>query len=165
MRAFTIAVLAATLLASACIDEAADKQTGSADGAAAALPDVTTDSANFTSIQWIDSIKNMGSIREGQKLEVTFRFKNTGSKPLVIQSATPSCGCTVPEKPEKPVMPGEESMIKAVFDSQGRQGTNHKTINVVANTKGTTNHSLEFNVEVVGEKEGPKATSGSPTQF
>jgi hypothetical protein len=62
-------------------------------------------------------------------------------------------------------MPGEESMIKAVFDSQGRQGTNHKTINVVANTKGSTNHSLEFNVEVVGEKEGPKATSGNPTQF
>ncbi|HSR38903.1 MAG TPA: DUF1573 domain-containing protein [Phnomibacter sp.] len=165
MRAFTIAVLAATLLASACIDDAADKPTGSAEGAAAASADVTTDSANFTSIQWIDSIRNMGSIREGQKLEVTFRFKNIGSKPLVIQSATPSCGCTVPEKPEKPVMPGEESMIKAVFDSQGRQGTNHKTINVVANTKGTTNHSLEFNVEVVGEKEGPKATSGSPSQF
>lgn len=164
MKGLTLVVLAATLLASACIDEAAEKQPGTAEGAAAAA-DVTTDSANFTSIQWIDSIKNMGSIREGQKLEVTFRFKNTGDKPLVIQSATPSCGCTVPEKPEKPVMPGEESMIKAVFDSQGRQGTNHKTINVVANTKGTTNHSLEFNVEVVGEKEGPKAAGGNPTQF
>lgn len=126
---------------------------------------VVSNAENLTSIQWIDSVKEMGTILEGQKLEVAFRFRNTGSKPLVIESATPSCGCTVPSKPEKPIMPGDESEIKAVFDSQGRTGTNHKTITVVANTLGSTNHTLTFNVQVIGAKEGPKPAAAPPKQF
>jgi hypothetical protein len=120
---------------------------------------------NLTSIQWIDSVKEMGTILEGQKLEVAFRFRNSGNKPLVIESATPSCGCTVPSKPDKPIMPGDESEIKAVFDSQGRTGTNHKTITVVANTIGSTNHSLTFTVQVLGAKDGPKPAAAPTKQF
>lgn len=150
---------------SSCIDEAGKKVSDTATAVEEKAPDAVADSANFTSIQWIDSIKNMGSIMEGQKLEVTFRFRNSGNKPLIIQSANPSCGCTVPEKPEEPVMPGQEGVIKAVFDSKDRSGTNHKTITVIANTTVTTNHVLEFNVDVVGSKEGPKATTGETQQF
>jgi hypothetical protein len=119
----------------------------------------------LTSILWLDSVKNMGTILEGQKLEVVFRFRNTGSYPLVIESATPSCGCTVPSKPEKPVMSGEEGEIKAVFDSQGRTGTNHKSIAVQANTDGNPTHQLVFDVQVVGKTEGPKPADPSPQKF
>jgi hypothetical protein len=123
------------------------------------------DATKLTTVQWLDSVVNSGTILEGQKLEVSFRFKNTGDKPLVIESAQPSCGCTVPVKPEEPVMPGKEGLIKAVFNSEGRTGTNHKTITVRANTKPSGSHILEFNVTVLGKTDGPKAATSTPQQF
>jgi Protein of unknown function (DUF1573) len=115
-------------------------------------PDVKaamTDSAHFTTIQWMDSLsRNYGAIPEGQKLNVTFRFRNIGTTPLVIGHVQPSCGCTVAEQPEKPVAPGEEGQIRATFNSQGRSGLNHKTLFVDANTKGVQRYSLQFLVQV-----------------
>lgn len=107
-----------------------------------------TDSSRFTTIQWVDSVKDFGKIQEGQKLEVSFRFRNTGNKPLVIEKVQPSCGCTVAEQPTEPVSPGNEGQIKASFNSEGRIGVNHKSLLVTANTKGGQNHSLQFVVEV-----------------
>jgi hypothetical protein len=118
------------------------------DKAGAAPGMAVTDSSQFTSIQWLDSSKDFGKITEGQKLEVAFRFKNTGNKPLVIQRVQPSCGCTVAEQSKEPIAPGAEGQIRATFNSEGRTGVNHKTISVYANTTGTQNHSLQFVVEV-----------------
>jgi hypothetical protein len=87
-----------------------------------------------TSVQLIDSVYNFGTITEGEKVTYSFRFKNSGKKALVITSATASCGCTVPEKPEKPILPGETGFIKVVFNSQGKLGHNEKNITVTANT-------------------------------
>ena len=111
------------------------------------------DSANFTSIQWLDSLdKNFGKIAEGQKLEVSFSFKNTGDKPLVITRVQPSCGCTIAEQPSEPIAPGGQGTIKASFNSEGRMGVNHKTLSVYANTKLTQVHELHFEVEVEKKK-------------
>lgn len=110
------------------------------------------DSTKFTTIQWIDSVKDYGKITEGQKLDVSFRFKNTGDKPLVISSVRPSCGCTAAEPPKEPIAPGAEGVITASFNSQGREGINKKDIYVEANTKGTQNHTIHFDVEVVKGK-------------
>ena len=86
-----------------------------------------------TSVQMIDSIFAIGTIKEGENASFSFRFKNTGNKPLVISSANASCGCTVPEKPEKPIMPGETGFIKVVFHSKGRVGPIQKEVQVVSN--------------------------------
>lgn len=86
-----------------------------------------------TSVQMIDSIYDFGKVVEGQKVEHNYRFKNTGNKALVVSAATASCGCTVPEKPEEPVKPGETGILKVVFNSAGRPGPAHKTITVVSN--------------------------------
>ena len=110
------------------------------------------DTTQFTSIQWIDSTKNLGKIYAGQNLQVHFRFKNTGNKPLVIQSVTPSCGCTVADYPKKAIAPGEESEVTGAFDSKGREGLQQKNMTVVANTKGNQNHVLRFEVEVLKAK-------------
>src|SRR6185436_9886139 len=108
-----------------------------------------TDSANYTTIQWVDSsFHNYGKIKEGEVLEVSFKFKNTGNKPLVISSVTASCGCTVPEKPEKAFAPGEEGTIRAKFDSNGKSGLQQKTVYVTANTAPTKDFQLNFSVEV-----------------
>ncbi|MBK7885662.1 MAG: DUF1573 domain-containing protein [Chitinophagaceae bacterium] len=86
-----------------------------------------------TTVEIIDSLYNFGSVAEGEKVEYSFRFKNSGKNPLVITKTTASCGCTVPEKPEKPIMPGETGFIKVVFDSNGKLGHNTKSITVASN--------------------------------
>jgi len=108
----------------------------------------TVDTANFTSIQWIDSAKKLGKIVEGQNVQVNFKFKNTGDKPLIIQSVSPSCGCTVADYPKNPIAPGEEAEISGSFDSKGREGFQRKTISVMTNTKGSQRHELSFEVDV-----------------
>ena len=102
----------------------------------------------ITTIQWVDSVKMIGKISEGEKVELAYRFINTGDNPLVIENVVPTCGCTVAEKPEAPVAPGKEGIIKASFDSKVRTGMNHKSITVYANTKEMI-HPLVFEVEVI----------------
>ena len=86
--------------------------------------------------------------KEGEVPEITWRFKNTGDKPLVVINAAGTCGCTVAEKPEQPVAPGETGVIKAKFSSEGRVGPNNKQVVVTTNTKGNTTTALGFTVTV-----------------
>jgi hypothetical protein len=109
------------------------------------------DTDNLTSIQWLDSVQQFGKVTDGEKVLITFHFKNTGTKPLVIESASPSCGCTVPEKPNEPIAPGGEGEIKAEFNSAGRVGMASKYITVVCNTPQQT-YSLLFEGEVLPKK-------------
>lgn len=113
------------------------------------LDSTYNDSANYTSIEWLDSThQELGKIKEGQTPEISWRFKNTGDKPLVVINAQGTCGCTVAEKPEQPVAPGEEGLIKAKFSSEGRVGNNEKQVIVTTNTKEKRDHYLNFKVEV-----------------
>jgi len=105
----------------------------------------------MTSIQWIDSAKNLGKVREGEKIEISYRFRNTGNEILIINNIVVSCGCTVAEKPEAPIAPGAEGAIKATFDTKGRVGTNHKTMAVYTNTKEAVS-TVAFEVEVLANK-------------
>jgi hypothetical protein len=102
----------------------------------------------LTTIEWIDSAKNLGKINQGQKLQIAFRFKNSGKNPLVIQAVTPSCGCTVADFPKEPIAPGKEGEITGAFDSNNRSGLQHKEITVIANTEGNSEHKLTFEVDI-----------------
>jgi hypothetical protein len=106
------------------------------------------DTANYTSIQWLDSTYlDLGKQKEGKEIEVTFRFRNTGNKNLIIENVHAPCGCTVPEKPEKPFAPGEEGLIKAKFNGSGH-GQIRKDIAVTANTSPNM-HTLTFGAEMI----------------
>lgn len=140
MKLFSF-LIAVMVLATACQNSAQEKVASSATTADEAA-------ASLTTIQWLDSARNMGQINEGQKIEISFRFKNTGSKPLVIKDVQPSCGCTVPSIPKEPIAPGEEGVIKGIFDSAAKPGINNKTMTVIANTEGSPQHVLSFTVDV-----------------
>ena len=86
-----------------------------------------------TTVQIIDSIYDFGKVAEGEIVEYSYRFKNTGNKPLVVTNVSASCGCTVPEKPEEPIKPGEIGFIKVKFNSENRPGQVHKTVTVSSN--------------------------------
>jgi Protein of unknown function (DUF1573) len=127
MRTFFYLSLSSVLIFSACDVRKNDKIS---DDAAKQMEMASKDS---TTVQIIDSTYNFGKVTDGEKVEFSYRFKNTGTKPLVVNQPTASCGCTVPEKPEKPIMPGETGFIKIVFNSAGRVGQAHKTITVPSN--------------------------------
>jgi hypothetical protein len=114
---------------------------------------IPKDSSLFTKITWLDSTnRDFGAIPEGQKLDVAYRFLNSGSKPLIIARVQPSCGCTVAEQPDEPILPGKEGVIKASFNSEGRVGINHKKLYVIANTHGTQSNEVQFSVLVQKKK-------------
>ncbi len=114
---------------------------------------IPKDSTLFTKITWLDSTtRDFGTIPEGQNLEVAFRFLNSGNKPLIIARVQPSCGCTIAEQPNEPVLPGKEGTIKASFNSEGRVGINHKKLYVMANTFGTQSNEVQFSVLVQKKK-------------
>ena len=63
-----------------------------------------------------------------------FQFTNTGKEPLIISKAKGSCGCTVPEWPKEPIMPGENGIIKVNYDEK-RIGAFNKSITITSNAK------------------------------
>jgi hypothetical protein len=86
-----------------------------------------------TTVQLIDSVFDFGTIKEGDVVSFSYRFKNTGDKPLEVTDVMASCGCTVPEKPQEPIKPGEIGFIKVKFNSDRKPGQAHKTVTVVSN--------------------------------
>lgn len=76
---------------------------------------------------------DFGVITAGEKVAYVFNFTNTGTGSLVINSASTSCGCTVPEFSRKPLAPGQKGTLEVVFDSSGREGIQTKTITVQSN--------------------------------
>ena len=62
-----------------------------------------------------------------------FEFINTGNEPLIILTAKPTCGCTVPDYPKKPIAPDEKGVITISFNPAGREGGFLKTVTVKTN--------------------------------
>jgi len=77
---------------------------------------------------------NYGKITLGSNGVRVFEFTNTGKSPLIITQVKASCGCTVPKKPEQPIMPGEKGKIEVSYDTK-RPGGFSKAITIFSNAK------------------------------
>ncbi|MGG8496853.1 DUF1573 domain-containing protein [Tenacibaculum sp. TC6] len=75
-----------------------------------------------------------GKVALGSEGKRVFEFTNVGDAPLVINDIRSTCGCTVPKKPEKPIMPGEKGQIEVSYDTK-RPGGFSKAITVLSNAK------------------------------
>lgn len=104
-------------------------------------------------LQFDNTTFDFGRIKEGDKVSHTFQVTNTGQAPLIIQSAAPSCGCTVPDWTKTPIPAGGTGFVKAEFDSKGKSGIQDKTITVTANTWPKTT-TLRFKAQVDGKPTG-----------
>src|SRR5690242_20400174 len=60
---------------------------------------------------------DFGDINQGDKVEQTFKFTNTGTEPLLITNVNVQCGCTTPSWPREPIAPGAKGEIVVVFNS------------------------------------------------
>ena len=93
-----------------------------------------------------------GEIAKGSDGIRIFEFTNTGDAPLVITKVNSSCGCTIPKKPEEPILPGETGQIEVKYDTK-RVGPIRKTITVVSNSD-TPTVALKIKGKILDTNEG-----------
>ena len=60
---------------------------------------------------------DFGKIKQGEPVTFVFEIKNISDKPVVVESTSASCGCTTPEKPTEPIMPGTVGKVKVVYNA------------------------------------------------
>ncbi len=98
-------------------------------------------------IEFKTDVIDYGTIEKGANGLRVFEFTNTGNAPLIISRVTSTCGCTVPKKPERPILPGEKGEIEVKYDTQ-RVNPIRKTITVLSNAD-TPTVALKIKGDVV----------------
>jgi Protein of unknown function (DUF1573) len=71
-----------------------------------------TDVAKFNS-ETID----LGNIKQAVPATATFIVTNTGTEPLIIEQANPTCGCTMGDYTKAPIAPGKTGTITATYNA------------------------------------------------
>jgi Protein of unknown function (DUF1573) len=111
----------------------------------------TTANQNGPVLTWDKTTHDFGVIAQGDVVEHTFKFANTGNEPLIITNVQVSCGCTTPKGwPRDPVMPGGKGELTVAFNSTGKMGLQNKPVTIVSNALNDT--KISFTTEVVEKK-------------
>lgn len=103
-----------------------------------------------TTVEWITDTHDFGDQQTGISVGYRYEVKNTGTNDLYIVNVKPSCGCTTPNWTQEPIPPGGKGYVDIEFDTRGKSGLQHKTINVITNTEPSVK-ILSFKCNVVGE--------------
>lgn len=96
-------------------------------------------------IKFTEAVHDFGKIKQGVPVTYDFVFKNISQKTVVIESATASCGCTTPVKPEQPIAKGKTDKIKAGFNAAS-PGPFTKTITIKV-----SDAAMPLTIEIKGE--------------
>lgn len=101
---------------------------------------------------------DFGTIKEGEKIEHEFKFKNTGKHDLIIRKTKASCGCTAIAPKDKIIKPGQVSSIKTIFNSTHKTGKQLKTVRITTNIPDNKNTGAksEITLSIKGNVESPK---------
>ncbi|KZE79752.1 hypothetical protein AV926_11270 [Myroides marinus] len=84
-------------------------------------------------------------VREKDNGVRTFEFTNVGDEPLIITAVRSTCGCTVPSKPEEPILPGQKSKIDVQYNMA--PGKISRTITVESNAVNYTNGVVALRIK------------------
>lgn len=93
-----------------------------------------SDSIQGANLEFVEDFFDFGTIAQGEIVSHTFRFRNSGSLPLIVRDVIPSCGCTKSRVEKSTLKPGEESKIEVIFDSSGWRGLQYKSITLRTNS-------------------------------
>jgi hypothetical protein len=88
-----------------------------------------------TTIQFYETKHDFGTITEGDQVKYAYKFKNTGTNPLMIAKVDVTCGCTVPSFSKDPVAPGAEGEIMVQYNSSGHPGHQEKNLMIHSNAQ------------------------------
>ena len=121
---------------------------------------VVQDNPNAPEAVYENEVLDYGTIEYASEGTREFKFKNVGKEPLIIYSATGSCGCTVPTAPKEPIKAGETGSIKVHYDTK-RVGNFEKTVTVASNGK-TASKSLKIKGVVKAAPAAPATPTTTP---
>jgi len=107
----------------------------------------TVAAARKATMDFTDTTHDFGKVHEKEVVEHDFVFTNNGKSPLIINSATGSCGCTVASYPRTPVPPGKTDTMKVTFNSAGKHGHQLKSVTIHTNTLGCI-HMLYITADI-----------------
>ncbi|HVX49056.1 MAG TPA: DUF1573 domain-containing protein [Chitinophagaceae bacterium] len=110
------------------------------------------DTANYSTIAWLDSTQDFGAVKEGDTVKLSYNFKNTGTTPLYLCKVQTSCGCTVVNFPAKALQPGDKSQLTVTFNTRFHPGFARRLIVVTSNTSNNAAHTLVMQGNVVKQK-------------
>ncbi len=123
--------------------------------------------ASLADISFESLVYDYGTLQQGGNGECEFKFKNTGKEPLIITNCQGSCGCTVPQCPKDPILPGKSGVIKVKYDSN-RVGPISKSVSVQSNAKsGVQTLQIKGNIEAKPVEEAfpaNKPATGAPLE-
>ena len=70
-------------------------------------------------VEWIGPTEhNFGFTAYQQKVSHNFYFRNISTEPIIADNVRGSCGCTAPQWPEQPILPGDTSYISVEYDGR-----------------------------------------------
>ena len=95
-----------------------------------------------TALKFDEPNHPIGMVKQGAILEYKFKFTNTSKRAVEVKNATATCGCTVPDYPFIPIMPGEQGEIGVTFNTTHKLG-HQKPIVTVTTNAGTYYVSME----------------------
>ncbi len=108
---------------------------------------------SLADIKFDKLIHDYGTIKQGADGNCEFKFTNTGKEPLILGNCQGSCGCTVPNCPKEPILPGKTGVIKVHYDTK-RAGAINKSVTVQSNAlSGTVTLQIKGNVEAAPAEE------------
>jgi Protein of unknown function (DUF1573) len=104
-------------------------------------------------LTWEKGTHDFGDVVQGDKVEFTYKFTNTGTEPLIITNVQPSCGCTLPKSWSRdPIMPGGSGELVIAFNSAGKFGKLDRTTAVVSNATNEGANQIKFTANVIEKK-------------
>lgn len=89
----------------------------------------------FPKFEFQEELHNFGNLKAGEIVVYSFKFNNSGSNVLYIQSAESDCGCVTVEFPKEGISPGENGYIEITFNSAGEVGKVYKEIQLTSNSE------------------------------
>jgi hypothetical protein len=87
----------------------------------------------FAKIEFDSMAYDFGTIRQGEVLEKTIYFTNTGKADLKIDLIT-ACECTTLDWSRLPIKEGQRSNIKIRYNSKDKVGPQTVDLDIMANT-------------------------------
>ena len=75
-------------------------------------------------------IHNFGTLKVGEIVSFSFKFRNAGGSPFHIVEAEKSCGCISVQYSNNTILPGESSLVEVVFDTANEWGNLIKCLTI-----------------------------------
>lgn len=97
-------------------------------------------------MKFLNEFHNFGKIEAGEQISFSFKFQNTGTGVLKIDSVISDCGCIVVSFPEENILPNESNYIDVLFNSRGEMGRVLRQIEIFANNGQNTSLSITADV-------------------